>query len=425
MIMPFKRRQERVFTILIAVTVAFVIACKSFAAADTNGQKIGGKPPPLVFSKVVEGPSPTEISWDKLKGKVVVLEFWATWCGPCVASIPHWNGLVDQFQGKPVIFLAVSSENEDVVRSFLKLHPIRGWIGLDGYEDLKNAFDVQGIPHTVIVDAIGRIAAITHPAKLEPHHLEEVLNGQKCSLPEPVFNTRSLFSSSDVVSAEAPPLFEVSIRERKLPKIFRGPICSWSSETNGSGYHGKLATVESGLQCVFGFSECRMKIDGTLPEGYYDFELRAPAGHKEALQNQFIAALRTTFGLEIKRATRMMETYQVTQISNNAPGLYPTEEEGGGGSMAGGFRLHGSDMKTISAYIELALEKPVFDETKLGGRFIADMQWKVTDEESKYHPKPDLVIEAARTRMGLQLTSVRRPVEILEIRRIGGSPADR
>jgi uncharacterized protein (TIGR03435 family) len=113
-----------------------------------------------------------------------------------------------------------------------------------------------------------------------------------------------------------------------------------------------------------------------------------------------------------------MEVYQLTQINTSAPGLFPTTERDGGGSLTrGGFLLLGYDMKTIVKYLEFVLEKPVVDETKLTGRFGASMQWKVPDGES--NPKPDEVIEAARTRLGLQLTPVRRPVEVLEIRGTG------
>ncbi len=76
-------------------------------------------------------------------------------------------------------------------------------------------------------------------------------------------------------------------------------------------------------------------------------------------------------------------------------------------------------MKVIVTYLESLLEKPVVDETELTGRFLAGMQWEVADGETK--PKPDAVIEAARTRLGLKLTPVRRPIEIIEIDRIGAA----
>jgi uncharacterized protein (TIGR03435 family) len=454
------------------ITVSFcflgIFASDSFAIADKDGPKTGDIPPPLTLTKTIQGSPAAEISWDKLKGKVVVLEFWATWCGPCVQSIPHLNDLAEQFRDKPVIFISVTSENEDVVRLFLKSHPMKAWLGLDDYEVLNKTFHVHGIPHAVIVDATGRIAAIAHPTDIKPINLEEVLAGKKCSLPEPVVYTVDESSDKTVLN-QVPALFEISIREHKMPKNIRGPICMWSGETNGSGFDGKIATVESALEQVFDKPLSRTVIKCKLPDGYYDFVLRAPVGHSNELRDGYIAALRTTFGIEVKQFSKQMGVYILTQISTNAPGLHKADVTGGGGQTGGGFRLNGSTMKGIVYYLELALRKPVFDETGMKGIYDADMKWKLSEaeqlekgmdrriwkaieanpngdwisalpkeliegqalendkrlklelakpESEQFRPDPDAVIDAARERLGLQLTLEQRPVEILEVNEV-------
>ena len=403
--------------------IIFVLFCllgiftnDSFAIADKDAPKIGDVPPPLTLTKMIQGSPATEISWDKLKGKVVVLEFWATWCSPCIKAIPHLNDLVEQFKNKPVVFISVTSENEEAVRLFLKNHPMRTWVGLDDYEVLNKAFHVEGIPHAVIVDAGGHIAAITHPADIKPENLEEVLAGKKSSLPTPAVYTIDRFSD-EVVFNQVPPLFEISIREHKMPQGIQGPICMWSHDSDSGGFEGKIANVESALNFVFDKTSSRTFIKCKLPDGFYDFELRAPLGHLNELQNQFITALRIIFGLEVKQTTKMMDVYVTSQINTNAPGLRKVETPGGGGQMLGGFRLKGSSMRTVVELLEVALGKPVFDETGLQGLFDVDMKWKLSETEKRkeFKPDPDAVIAAARERLGLQLTLTRRPVEVLEV----------
>lgn len=157
----------------------------ALAMAGMNGPKIGNAPPPLVLSETVLGPPPNEISWDKLKGKVVVLEFWQTTCAPCIEAIPHLNELVEQFSNR-VVFISISDDNGDYLKKFLKRKPIKSWVVLDGLlSPTRTAFDVHGFPHTVIVDASGKIAAITFPGELQAKHLEEIMAGKPCSLPSP------------------------------------------------------------------------------------------------------------------------------------------------------------------------------------------------------------------------------------------------
>ncbi len=393
-----------------------VLASNSFAIADAGGPAIGDIPPPLTLSKTIQGPPAAQISWDKLKGKVVVLEFWATWCGPCIRAIPHLNHLAEQFKSKPIVFISVSDENEDVVRRFLKNHPMNSRVALDDYDVLNKAFHVAAIPHAVIVDATGHIAAIANPVSIKPENLEEVLAGEKCSLPPPAVYTISRFSN-EVVPNEAPPLFEISIREHKMPQRFEGPVCMWSSIPSGCGFEGKISTVESALDFLFHKSPARTIVKCKLPDGFYDFELRAPPGQVTELKDQFIAALHTVFGLEVKQTVKMMDAYIMTQISTNAPGLSEVETPGGGGSMRAGFRFHGSNMKTVTEYLELALGKPVVDKTALKSLFNVTVKWKMSKAEQRGEstPDPKAVIAGAREQLGLQLKLKRQPIEVLEV----------
>ena len=95
-------------------------------AALAGGVRIGQLAPKLIFGRMIQGQFDSVSS-----GKPLLLEFWATWCGPCVANIPHLNQLAEQFEPRGVEFVSITSEDANTVERFLKTHPMRGIVALD------------------------------------------------------------------------------------------------------------------------------------------------------------------------------------------------------------------------------------------------------------------------------------------------------
>ena len=85
-------------------------------AAD-SGSDLAGKPAPA-FS--LTGMNGKVVSSESLKGSVYVLDFWATWCPPCVASLPHLDGIYKDFKDKGVKFFAVNEqEDKPTIQKFV------------------------------------------------------------------------------------------------------------------------------------------------------------------------------------------------------------------------------------------------------------------------------------------------------------------
>ncbi len=93
-------------------------------------------------------------------GKVVVLSFWATWCGPCQQEMPEMESLYHDLKGKGFEILAVDvMEDKATVESFLKTHGYTFPVLLDTDGKIAGAYGAQGLPTNYVIDGKGRILA--------------------------------------------------------------------------------------------------------------------------------------------------------------------------------------------------------------------------------------------------------------------------
>jgi len=91
----------------------------------------------------------------RTEGKFVLVELWATWCGPCRRSLPLLNRLHERF-GDRLAVIGISDEDPAVVRAFAAEH-IRFFCGLDPAARMKKTLQVQGIPHTLLLEPGGYV----------------------------------------------------------------------------------------------------------------------------------------------------------------------------------------------------------------------------------------------------------------------------
>jgi thiol:disulfide interchange protein DsbD len=107
-----------------------------------------------------------------LGGKVVVVNFWATWCAPCIQEIPGFNQLHRQFGSKGVVVLGVSMDEDGAagVAPFLKKHPMDYMVAL-GPQELNSRYNLESLPVTLVFDRAGnqikRFEGFTEEAALE------------------------------------------------------------------------------------------------------------------------------------------------------------------------------------------------------------------------------------------------------------------
>jgi peroxiredoxin len=120
------------------------------------------------------------VSLSQFRGKVVILDFWASWCAPCRASMPSLESLYDSVKGDGVVMLGVSLDrSESDAVTFLKQNGYTEMIALYGSlssaEGVASRYGVYGIPHTFIIDREGIIRFSNHPMYLTASLLNSIL----------------------------------------------------------------------------------------------------------------------------------------------------------------------------------------------------------------------------------------------------------
>lgn len=130
----------------------------SVKLADT---KPGGEAIPFAFPDV----SGKEVSLASLKGKVVLLDLWATWCGPCKAEEPHWEKLVEDYVGKDVAFVGISvDQNKAAWEKYVPEKQLKGiQLHAGSGNIVSKAYNVSGIPRYILIDKEGKIISAESP----------------------------------------------------------------------------------------------------------------------------------------------------------------------------------------------------------------------------------------------------------------------
>lgn len=122
------------------------------------------------------------------KGKILVLDFWASWCGPCRAEIPHLKEAYKEYSGKGVVFFSVSIDKDDAAWRKAMKEENMPWAQVcapKAGKDVMKQYQFSGIPYILVIDQEGRIVAKNLRGKALTDKLAELVSGKKKSVAMP------------------------------------------------------------------------------------------------------------------------------------------------------------------------------------------------------------------------------------------------
>jgi len=314
-----------------------------------NALRIGDKIPDITITKVLNYKSKS-LKLSDFKGKLLILDFWATWCGACISSIPKMDILQKQF-GDQIVILPVTYQTESVVDSFLakleKFRPeilTRGKIQIVEDTVLNRLFTHTGLPHYVWIDSKGVVQAITSHTDvtsanistfLQKGRIETVLKQDDPRIPyskeQPILSnlagrslplilfqtllsgyTAGLKGGMDILPADGLLSRKIVLRNSPLVNHFR------TAFSDGKKWFGNSSIILD----VKNPSKLEYPKNGDfntwIRENGYCYELQLPKEHDSQIYNQMKEDLKRFFpNYEARIERRLQKVLALVRTSDN------------------------------------------------------------------------------------------------------------
>ncbi len=354
--------------------ICFVVALLS--PGFLWGHPVPGTPAPSLSSlRLLQAPPGVSANRASLRGKVVVLEFWATWCSPCIASLPRINQLVTSLDPAKFQFISIDDEDFQAVENFLSKKKMSGWVGVDESGAVFRQYGIQSRPTTVVIDANGKLIAVTEIDSLTKADLSAVAEGKRVTFKPILAITETTAPSKPAIAGS---LFAVSVSkaspEEKLSFAKHPPT--------GTDLLGQDA--DSLLTNVLDTFNNRYVLKDSLPQGRFDLHVNTVAVPVEVsdtiIQQAVLAALHVR--IQPKTITRAAYILRATAASKELLSPSASTHAVKRGCWHGRFLLMNGSMDDLAYILATGLEMPVVNETGINGTYDARFEVNEADVDS-------------------------------------------
>ena len=414
-------------------------AARAQSVPDANFVAIGKLAPDFLLSRILNFPR-TRAHLSDFAGKALILDFWATYCSPCVGSMPDMIAFQHRFAGQ-VQFMLIGPEGDSTVQAFFVRKPeLRLPIAADRYlyDTLANRFGIPGLGSYVWIDNGGIVRAVTDHDQVTAEHIQALIDGRPLSLPSTVG-----YGAPALLQSQLPFLVanngSAAVSGLRFHSVLTGALAgsnSYSTTTGDGPYKGRRffavnMPIESLYQDAYsrgflGYSYVRTRLEVADTSRYvwgsnataYCYELIVPAEFAKQQQTLMRQDLDRYFGTTAHIEKRHVKVYVLTRTNYPAVSLPPLEPVDSSTAAAGfpqgdgHLRIPGSFFYTLQQLLERMLKVPVVDETGIAGT--VDLGYDYTQLPNEL--KGVDAYRRALAKHGLDLVEAERDVDFLVIR---------
>lgn len=382
------------------ISLTLLLLSAFFPIAINATPKVGDMAPSIKLTVLLRVSGKVEENIKSLKGKVVVLEFWATWCAPCIGAMPHLNELSRKYKDKGVQFISITDETAEKVELFLKRRSINGWVGLDGNEAMSKAYDVNFLPFTVVIGANGIILGYPDSKTLSEEMLDKALAGQILS--QPMVSAQAA-PSTPIGANLTKPIYELSIRPSGK---------GISSRIGPDSYKASGASALNIIGIAFDAALKYTELSTALPEGRFDvvatnFTKSSPDW---SWRTQLKQLVQDVWEIHVQQEKKVMDVYELIaspatlkRLKKADSGEVISKQGSDEGILIG----RNTSMDVLCKALQDRLGQPVLNATNLSGNYDYNLYFD--------NSKPETLLKAVEEETGLTLRRVKRSMDVLMI----------
>lgn len=339
--------------------------------------KVGEPAPELTITDWVHNqPDNTDLS-----NKVVVIDFWATWCGPCIKSVPHFNELQSEFKEEDkIVFLSMTDESPRKIQRTLERVDFQSAVVTDEEGKTQEALGIEAIPFAYIIAEDGKIAWTGTPEDLTKAIIQQVLEGEKIQPQE----EKEEFTKDDTGFNQ----FTKLTKDPEIDTYFE-MLPSTSNSVMKLGMLPKAyyqASVR--LDEVFGeflnLPAPRVQLPSDIADLHFDlYFIDKTTKKKKEAQERLQSKVLEAQGLQLKEETKSVEGWTIEIM--DASKLRPSVSEFSSTSSAGSKVIFTNvPIEEMLLKLETEINHPMMDQSKSGKGydFIIEVESKEKMKES-------------------------------------------